>query len=82
MVLYYREIAVIEINTGNKLFSRSTRAVDFNEFPICHSQGNLRSAFGFKNGTICTGRLGLITSCSSAQIPQGAKSLAVGDLLL
>ncbi|MCK4683579.1 MAG: hypothetical protein KAT44_01370, partial [Pirellulales bacterium] len=76
------EIAVIEINTGNKLFSRSTKSCGLQRVSsICHSQGNLRSAFGFKNGTICTGRLGLITSyVPQAQIPQGAKSLAVGDL--
>ena len=76
------EIAVIEINTGNKLFSRSTKSCGLQRVSsICHSQGNLRSAFGFKNGTICTGRLGLITSyVPLAQIPQGAKSLAVGDL--
>ena len=55
------EIATIEINTGNKLFHVPQRAGLQRVSSICHSQGNLRSAFGFKNGTICTGRLGLVT---------------------
>ncbi len=77
------EIAVIEIKTGNKLLSRSTESCGLQQASsICHPQGNLQSAFGFEDGTICTGQLGLITSyVPQAKIPRQADSLNVGDLI-
>lgn len=77
------EIAVIEIKTGNKLLSRSTESCGLQQASvISHPQGNLRSAFGFKDGTIRTGRIGLITSyVPQTKIPRQADTLNVGELI-
>ena len=77
------EIAVIEIKTGNKLLSRSTESCGLQQASsIYQPQSNLQSAFGFADGTIRTGRIGLVTSyVPQAKIPRQAESLNVGDLI-
>ena len=77
------EISVIELKTGNKLFSRSTESCGLRQASsICHLQDTLRSAFGFEDGTVRTGRLGLTTSyVPQAKIPLLANSLNVGGMI-
>jgi len=77
------EISVVEVKTGNRLLARSTESCGLQQASsICHLRDTLQSAFGFEDGTICTGRLGLTSSyVPKEKIPLAAISLNVGELL-
>jgi len=77
------EIAVIEIKNGNKLLSRSTESCGLQQAScIYQPQSDLQSAFGFEDGTIRTGRIGLVTSyVPQAEIPRQAETLNIGDFI-
>ena len=77
------EISVVEVKTGNRLLARSTESCGLQQTSsICHLRDTLQSAFGFEDGTICTGRLGLTSSyVPKEKIPLAAISLNVGELL-
>ena len=76
------EITAIELKTGNKLLSRSTKISGLQQASaICHLPNTLRSAIGFKDGTIRIGKLGLSTSyVPEAEIPLLARSLRISEL--
>lgn len=76
------EITAIELKSGNKLLSRSTKISGLQyASAICHLPNTLKSAVGFKNGTIRIGKLGLSTSyVPEAEIPLPARSLKISEL--
>ncbi len=78
------EISVIEVKTGNRLLTRSTESCGLQQASsICHLRDTLQSAFGFEDGTIRTGRLGLTTSYVPREnIPPSAISLNIGELVV
>ena len=78
------EMTAIELKTGNKLLSRSTKISGLQHASaICHLPNTLKSAVGFKNGTIRIGKLGLSTSyVPEAEIPLLARSLKINELTI
>ena len=78
------EMTAIELKTGKKLLSRSTKISGLQHASaICHLPNTLKSAVGFKNGTIRIGKLGLRTSyVPEAEIPLLARSLKISELTI
>ena len=76
------EMTAVELKSGNKLLSRSTKISGLQHASaICHLPNTLKSAVGFKNGTIRIGKLGLSTSyVPEAEIPLPARSLKISEL--
>ena len=76
------QISAIELKTGNKLLSRSTKIGGLQQASaICHLPNTLKSAIGFEDGSIRIGKLGLSTSyVPEAEIPLLARSLEINEL--
>ncbi|MBT4158974.1 MAG: hypothetical protein HOD99_09050, partial [Planctomycetaceae bacterium] len=76
------QITAIELKTGNKLLSRSTKIGGLQQASaICHLPNTLKSAIGFEDGSIRIGKLGLSTSyVPEAEIPLLARSLEINEL--
>ncbi len=76
------EITAVELKTGNKILSRSTKISGLQQASaICHLPNTLKSAIGFKDGSIRIGKLGLSTSyVPEAEIPLLARSLKINEL--